>query len=136
MDEDARVPFLLEHLPEQEFVEYYDLLSDFRHGGYRVLGDIVCDIDDENTESTQKNLVREKDSDVFKIMMDAYSNKPASQGYREAVSGCCRMILNQIVNPGQALAYIVALGERDLIWDLLIDQIEKSVLRREVHHAE
>lgn len=29
-------------------MEYYDLLSDFRHGGFRVLGDLVCDIDDEN----------------------------------------------------------------------------------------
>ena len=31
---------------------------------------------------------------------------------------------------------VVALGERALIWDLLIDQIEKSVLRREDRHAE
>ena len=131
MDTETRESFLLEYLPEQDFVEYYDLLSDFRHGGFRLLGDLVCDIDDENASSTRRNLIRENDSDAFKFMMDAYINKPASQGYRETVSGCCRSMLDQIVKPNQAVAYVVALGKRNLIWDLLIDQIEKTVLRRE-----
>ena len=135
-DTETRESFLLEYLPEQDFVEYYDLLSDFRHSGFRILGDLVCDIDDENADSTRKDLIRKNDSDAFKIMMDAYINKPASQGYREAVSTCCRFILDQIVKPSQAVAYVVALGERALIWDLLVDQIEKSVLRREDRHAE
>ena len=135
-DTETRESFLLEYLPEQDFVEYYDLLSDFRHSGFRILGDLVCDIDDENADSTRKDLIRKNDSDAFKIMMDAYINKPASQGYREAVSTCCRFILDQIVKPSQAVAYVVALGERALIWELLVDQIEKSVLRREDRHAE
>lgn len=46
MDETNREAFLLEQLPETEFAAYYDLLSDFRFGGFRVLGDLVCDIDD------------------------------------------------------------------------------------------
>lgn len=47
MDEDARERFLREWLPE--FEDVYDLLTDFRFGGYRILGDIVCDMTDENT---------------------------------------------------------------------------------------
>ena len=39
--------FLREWLPE--FDDIYDLLTDFRFGGYRILGDIVCDMEDENT---------------------------------------------------------------------------------------
>lgn len=132
MDMETRESFLLEYLPEQDFVEYYDLLSDFRHGGFRILGDLICDIDDENADSTRRDLIRKNDSDAFKIMMDAYINKPASQGYRETVSGCCRSMLDQIVRPNQAVAYVVALEKRNLIWDLLIDQIEKNVLRTEV----
>ena len=34
------------HLPE--FEDIYDLLTDFRFGGYLILGDIVCDMADEN----------------------------------------------------------------------------------------
>lgn len=49
MDEDARERFLREWLTEPEFEDIYDLLTDFRFGGYRILGDIVCDMEDENT---------------------------------------------------------------------------------------
>jgi hypothetical protein len=35
MDEQAREAFLLSWLPESEFVDCYDLLADFRFGGYR-----------------------------------------------------------------------------------------------------
>lgn len=88
------------------------------------------------TDSTRRSLVRKNDSDAFKIMMDAYIDKPASQGYRKTVASRCRAILDQIVKPSQTVAYVVALDERPLIWDLLVDQIEKSVLRREDRLAE
>ncbi len=44
MAEEQRETFLREWLPEG--ADYYDLLTDFRHGGFRLLGDLVCDIDD------------------------------------------------------------------------------------------
>ena len=43
----------------------------------------------------------------------------------------CRELLNDIVKPSVAVRYVVALGKRDLLWDMLIDQIERNVLRRE-----
>jgi len=128
MDESCREAFLVEYLPEEEFAVYYDLLSDFRFGGFRVLGDLVCDIDDENTTQGRKHLLREADSPNFTAMMQAFVDRPFAH-YREFVAAKCRKLLNGIVRPDLAVRYVVALGKRDLLWELLIDQIEKNVLR-------
>ena len=133
---DDREAFLYEWLPELEFAEYYDLLSDFRFGGYRILGDLICDIDDENIAAGRKQLLRETDSDAFRQMMQAYIDKPFSLTYREAVAVECRKLLNKIVKPSLAVQYVVALGKRKLLWDLLVDCIEVNVVKKEaVNHV-
>lgn len=126
MDEDARERFLREWLPE--FEDIYDLLTDFRFGGYRILGDIVCDMEDENTGREKKQLFRESDSKAFTAMMRAFADKSASRSYRDAVTAKCRELLTAIVRPTLAVRYVVALGRRDLLWDLLPEHIEKNVL--------
>ena len=128
MDEDARERFLREWLPMPEFEDIYDLLTDFRFGGYRVLGDIVCDIEDENTGREKKQLFRESDSKAFTAMMSAFADKSASQSYRDAVTAKCRELLTAIVRPALAVRYVVTLGRRDLLWELLPEYIEKNVL--------
>ena len=131
MDTEERETFLLEHLPEPELAERYDLLMDFRSGGFRVLGDLVCDIDDENAAYERKQLDRDTDSLAFRAMMAAYKEKPFSSDYKAAVSGACRTLLNKIMSPGKAVPYVVALGKRNLLWELLIDRIEEYVRKRE-----
>ena len=126
MDEDTRERFLREWLPE--FEDVYDLLTDFRFGGYRILGDIVCDMEDENTGREKKQLFRESDSKAFTAMMRAFADKSASRSYRDAVTAKCRELLTAIVRPTLAVRYVVALGRRDLLWDLLPEYIEKNVL--------
>ena len=126
MDEDARECFLQEWLPE--FEDIYDLLTDFRLGGYRILGDIVCDMEDENTGREKKQLFRESDSEAFTAMMRAFADKSASRSYRDAVTAKCRELLTAIVRPALAVRYVVALGRRDLLWELLPEYIEKNVL--------
>jgi hypothetical protein len=126
MDEDARERFLREWLPE--FDDIYDLLTDFRFGGYRILGDIVCDMEDENTGREKKQLFRESDSKAFTAMMRAFADKSVSRSYRDAVTAKCRELLTAIVRPTLAVRYVVALGRRDLLWDLLPEYIEKNVL--------
>ena len=130
LDADSREAFLCEWLPEPEFAEYYDLFSDFRFGGYRILGDLICDIDDENNAADRKQLIRGKDSDAFRQMMQAYMNKPFSLNYKQATAAECRKLLDKIVRPNLAVQYMVALGKRNLLWDLLIDCIEKNVLKK------
>jgi hypothetical protein len=136
MDADACEAFLLEWLPEAEFAEYYDLLADFRFGGYRILGDLVCDIDDEGAAQERKQLFRDSDSDAFTAMMRSYADKSFSWTYREAVADKCRELLDEIVKPDAAVQYVVALEKRGLLWELLIDRVEKNVLSKEARHAE
>ena len=126
MDEDARERFLREWLPE--FEDIYDLLTDFRFGGYRILGDIVCDMEDENIGREKKQLFRESDSKAFTATMRAFADKSASRSYRDAVTAKCRELLTTIVRPTLAVRYVVALGRRDLLWELLPEYIEKNVL--------
>ena len=128
MDGDARERFLREWLPEPEFEDIYDLLTDFRLGGYRILGDIVCDMEDENIGREKKQLFRESDSKAFTAMMRAFADKSASRSYRDAVTAKCRELLTTIVRPTLAVRYVVALGRRDLLWELLPEYIEKNVL--------
>ena len=128
MDEDARERFLREWLTEPEFEDVYDLLTDFRFGGYRILGDIVCDMEDENTGREKKQLFRESDSKAFTAIMRAFADKSASRSYRDTVTAKCRELLTAIVRPALAVRYVVALGRRDLLWDLLPEYIEKNVL--------
>ena len=44
------------------------------------------------------------------------------------VSRVCRKLLNKIIRPSLAVPYVVALGKRNLLWDLLPEYIEKNVL--------
>lgn len=129
MAEDTREEFLLRWLPEPEFVPWYDLLCDFRFGGYRVLGDVVCDVEDENTASDRRALLREGDTPAFAAMMEAYTQHLFARNYRETVSKKCRELLESIVKPRFAVLYVVALGKRKLLWELLPDQIERNAVR-------
>ena len=131
MDEDQRERFLMTW--RSMHAGLFDLLSDFRFGGYRVLSDLICDIDDENTARDCKQLIREGDSPAFVSLMEAYQNKSNTQTYREAVSAKCRELLDGIVKPVTAVRYVVALGKRNLLWDLLPDAVPQNVL--EVRHG-
>ena len=126
MDRDSRLDFLSEFLPE--FETYYDLLSDFRFGGYRVLGDLICDIDDENNATERKKLLRSNDSKEFTEMMQSYLNKSHTQSYRQAVAVACRALMDKIIKPKKAVPYVVALGKRDLLWELLPEAVYTHVL--------
>lgn len=133
MDSESRFDFLESHLPE--LAGYHELLADFRHGGYRILGDLICDIDDENQATDRKKYLRDTDSIAFQHMMNAYLEQPLRHNYREVVASKCRELLDRVVRPKVAVQYVVALGKRDLLWDLLIDHIEENVLKEE-NHAE
>ena len=128
MKENQREEFLVRWLPGAEFEEWYDLLVDFRYYGFRILGDVVGDIDDANNGADRKQLHRVGDSEVFAAMMQSYIDHPRVKYYRDAVARECRDLLRNIVGLNQAVPYIVALGKRDLLWDLLPDLIEKNVL--------
>lgn len=120
-----RLQFLADNVSELE--DWFSLLSDFRHSGFRVLGDILMDYNNIYDSEERKKLHRDSDSEAFTEMMNAYIQKPHSQSYREAVSEVCRKRLDKIVKPHFAVFYVVALGKRKYLWDLLEDHILENV---------
>lgn len=64
-------------------------------------------------------------------MMQAYIEHPRAKYYRDAVAKECRELLKDIVRLNQAVPYIVALGKRDLLWELVPEQIERNVVEVE-----
>ena len=61
-------------------------------------------------------------------MMQAYLNKSHAQSYRQAVSAACRALMDKIIKPKKAVPYVVTLGKRDLLWELLPDAVYSHVL--------
>ena len=131
MDADSRDRFLVRELPE--FANFHDLLSDFRHDGFRLLGDILSDIADENTSEQMKKLTRGSESEEYIQMLFAYAERPEGRNYLQAVSEKCREYLTRIVPARESVKYLVALGYRDKLWDLVPDAVEKNLL--EVRHG-
>ena len=131
MDQNSRERFLVSELPE--FADFHDLLSDFRHDGFRLLGDILSDIADENTSEKMKKLTRGSESEEYIQMLFAYAERPEGRNYLQAMSEKCREYLVRIVPAREAVKYLVALGYRDKLWDLVPDAVEKNLL--EVRHG-
>ena len=124
MKPEERLSFLEEYLPEEGFREYDSLFSDFRMGGYRVFGDIICDIDSENKNADKNKLHFKNDSEAMTAMIDAYIHRKIGTDYRESVAEACRISLAKITPPFQAIRYAEALGRRDFIFDVLLEEAE------------
>lgn len=124
MKPEERLSFLHEYLPEEAFRAYDGLFSDFRMGGYRVLGDIICDIDDANRLADKSKLHYKHDTPEMTAMIDAYNNRIPGTDYREAVAETCRVCIAKITPPFQAIRYAEAMDRRDFIFDVLLEEAE------------
>lgn len=133
MPEEQREDFLQKYLPG-EFAEFYDLLTDFRCGGYRILGDLICDCMDSFRKEVQKELHSEADSPAMAAMLEAY--RASTKDYKTAVAAECRKHLESIMNPKEAVKYAVAVGDKDFLWDVLYDRIYDHVKRGGDRNAE
>ena len=131
MPEENREAFLRQYLPE-EFGDYFDLLTDFRCSGYRILGDLVCDCMDAYRLEDQRKLHSEQDSPAMTAMLDAYLNRASGADYKTAVAQECRTQLESIIKAGEAVKYAVAIKDKDFLWDVLYDKIYTHVKRMEV----
>ena len=129
MSEENRESFLQQYLPE-EFVDYYDLLTDFRCSGYRILGDLVCDCMDAYRLEEQKKLHSDADSPAMTAMLDAY--QAGGSDFKTVVTKECRKQLEAILKPIEAVKYAVAIKDKDFLWDILYDKIYDHVKRMEV----
>ncbi len=136
MDSLERLSFLEENLPEDLVGSYGELLCDFRSGGYRILGDLICDIDDANKNTERRILVRDDDTELWQRMIDSYHKRSVGESYRDAVSKGCRQYLETKIKPSEAVKYAIALGKKNFVWDVLLDKVAENALSiKEVPHA-
>ena len=135
MEKEERYDFVHRHFPDSDFRWYFDLLCDFRHGGYRLLGNLICDIDDENKSEKRKELHREGDSRELYAMIDGYLNNPPAEPFREAVIRTCLALIENKMKPSDAVQYAVALGNRKFMWDVLFDYVAENVLKKGKNRA-
>ena len=129
---EKREAFLQRYLPRSEFAQYYDLLCDFRNGGYRILGHLAGDCCAAYLEKKRKELHDPLDSPAMTAMLNAYKNKASGADYETVVALECRTQLEKMMEPGEAVKYTVALNLHDFLWDVLYDVILPHVRKQEV----
>lgn len=126
-----RENFLREHLPADIVDAFGELLCDFRAGGYRILGDLLLDVERENRLETSRQLHRAGDSEQMEEMLRSYENKTARESYREAAARGCRQYLERHIQPKLAVQCAAALGKRSFLWDVLLDAVLATARKEE-----
>ena len=127
MTEEEREIFLFAHLPLDTPREYFDLFADFRHGGYRVLGDIICDLDDAyQYEETRKHIFERKGDNFYRsLMINSEKLSGMDYDFKTHIARGCRTAINHEFDPDKALLCAIALGNRKFAFEVLPDMIEK-----------
>ena len=103
--------------------KYLDIFCDFRCGGFRLLGDILCDLDElyDNREII-RNVIRDNDTPELKM---ALHGALESTDYKERIVKNCIALLSppdrneKRVDFDEAVKCAVALGERRFILEVM-----------------
>lgn len=103
---------------------YIELFCDFSEGGYRILGDIICDIDDmHRAMELKKNLLKQKgDSKQMKTMLAGVSQ---AGDYKALIKRNCMNVIRPLDRNKTALDFeevvkcAVALGKRQFALEVL-----------------
>ncbi len=103
--------------------EYRKLFCDFRHGGYRVLGDIICDLDDlYRSTSTSKSLIHKDDNADLKQLLSGVRH---SSDYKQVIIRNSLYLLKPNTKDevsfdlNEVLKCAIALGERQFALEVM-----------------
>ena len=114
--------------------DYLDVFCDFRNGGYRIVGDIICDLDDMHRKmGMQKSFAKQKgDSKDLQALLSGITT---STDYKEQIIRKCLNIIRPI-NGKNRLDYTevakgaVALGKRQFLLEVLPSVALEQTLNR------
>ena len=103
--------------------DYRELFCDFRHSGYRILGDIICDLDDMYRAKEIVDHVKHQDDgkDLNALLSNVYQ----TGDYRKSVvSNCLNLMTShikgaEIFDLNEVLKCAVALGERQFALEVM-----------------
>lgn len=102
---------------------YRELFCDFRHSGYRILGDIICDLDDMYRAKEIADHVKHQDDG--KDLNALLSNTNQTGDYRKTVvRNCINLMTSHIkgaekLDLNEVLKCAVALGERQFALEVM-----------------
>lgn len=112
---------------------YRELFCDFRHGGYRILGDIICDLDDMyRAQGISKSLIRKDDSDDLKWLLNGVERKGNNK--EKVIRNCRRLLTPNIrgkenLDLNEVLKCAVALGERQFALEIIPETVLENCRR-------
>ena len=102
---------------------YRELFCDFRHSGYRILGDIICDLDDMYRAKEIADHVKHQDDGKDLNALLSHTNQTGD--YRKTVvSNCINLMTSHIKGAekfdlNEVLKCAVALGERQFALEVM-----------------
>ena len=102
---------------------YMDVFCDFRKSGYRLMGDILCDLDElYSSIAIKKNAVKKDDGPYLKAILKSALK---ADDYKEKIIKTCVSLLSpsdmseKRVDLKEAVKCAVALGERRFVLEVL-----------------
>ncbi len=114
--------------------DYLDVFSDFRNGGYRIVGDIICDLDDMYRKmGMQKNFAKQKgDSKDLQALLLGIT---ARADYKEQIIRNCLNIIHPISGKNrldytEVVKCAVVLGKRQFALEVLPSVVLEQTIDR------
>ncbi len=132
MLDEEKESFLRWFLPVGTPENLVNLFSDFRCSGYRILNDIIFDLNDAYLARQKKEnqLHRDTDSKLFKLIIREYEKAENKALYKALASSVCRQHIHFGIGEEKALMCAVALGKRQFAFEVLLDVIERYTVKR------
>ena len=126
-----RESFLAWFLPYDTPRQYVDLFSDFRQNGYRLLIDVVYDLQAayKNAEKKESRLHHADDSHTLRDFMNLYEKNDDRTGYQQLLGDACRREIHFGIGEERALKCAVALGNRQFAFDVLLDVMPQYAVK-------
>ena len=104
-------------------ITYRELFCDFRCGGYRILGDIICDLDDMyRTSGISDNLIRKDDNDELQMLLTGIEHYG---DYKQILIRNCMYLFvphtkeDENFDLNEVLKCAIALGERQFALEIM-----------------
>ena len=126
--------YILSDLCTSSVYTYSDALCDFRHGGYRIVGDIICDLDDmHRNKGIKTNIAKQKgdSKDLQKMLMGIEnSDDYKTQIIRNCINVICPPSRRGAIEFDEVVKCAVALGKRQFALEVLPPTVLKLTLDR------
>ncbi len=116
------------------------MFCDFRHGGYRIVGDIICDIDDMHRNKGIKEHITKQKGDGENLRMILMGFEQADDYKTQIIRNCVRVICppsrKNALDFDEVVMCAVALGKRQFALEVLPASVLNLTLDRSHVFAE